>query len=263
MPSVRVASPGHAAFAAIWIGLGIQGLIQGDFTAVWQPVPEGVPAREVLVYLCASVSLACGLGLLGRRTAALAARVLLAALVLWFLLWRVRAVFVSPIVAGTWPCGETMVMAAGAWVLSAALATDRERERFALAAGDRGVRIARALYGLGMIPFGYAHFAYLDHTAEMVPGWLPGHVFWAYFTGCAFIAAGVAILAGLYARLAAALSAWMMGLFGLLVWAPRVAAGALDDFQRGEVVTTLALTAAGWVVAESYRGVPWLAVRKR
>ena len=96
-----IASVGHAVFAALMIGLGIQGLITGEFTTVWQPIPRGVPAREVLVYLCALLSLASGIGLLWRRTAGLAARVLLGALVFWLPVWRVRAVFLASPLEGS------------------------------------------------------------------------------------------------------------------------------------------------------------------
>jgi len=251
--AIRVASAGHAVFAAIMLALGIQGFIQGDFTAVWQPVPTGAPMREVLIYVCASISLACGIGLFSRRTAALAARVLLASLVLWFLLWRVPALFLASLVDGTWGCGETLAMIAGAWVLYAAFATDWDRQRLGFAAGSKGVRVARALYGIALLPFGYAHFVYLQHTADMVPRWLPWHVGWAYFTGATFIAAGLAIVLGVFAPLAAALSAVQIGLFGVLVWIPILATRHVNAFEQGEVASTVALTAAGWVVADSYR----------
>ena len=159
---------------------------------------------------------------------------------------------ISPTVEYWWAACKIAVMAAAAWVLYVRFATG-------FGAGERGLRMARVLYGVALIPIGMAHFLYPQHTAELVPGWLPAHMAWVYFTGAAYIAAGVAVIAGVFARLAAALSAVQTGLFTLLVWVPVAMAGA-NAFQTSETAISTALTAAAWVVADSYRGVPWLAV---
>lgn len=253
--AMRIASVGHAVFAATMIALGILGLMKGHYAVVWQPVPKGVPAREALVDLCGVICIASGAGLLWRRTAAPAARVLLAYLLFWLLVVRVPGLFRSLSVDVYWAACRDAVMVAAAWVLFVWLADEWDARRLGLVAGDNGLRIARVLYGLAIIPFGLAHFQYVQRTADLIPRWLPAHVALTYVTGGSFVVAGVAVLVGVYARLAASLSALEMGLFLLLVWVPAVAAGSLSAFQWGETVTTWVLTAAAWLVADSYRGV--------
>jgi uncharacterized membrane protein len=261
---MRIASTGHAVFAATLIAIGLLGLINGNFAGIWDGVPKGFPARELLAYLCGIIALTTGIGLFWQRTAASAARVLLAYLVLWTLLFKARFILLHPTVeVGYQTCGENLVLIAGAWVLYGWFATDWDRQRLGFAAGESGVRIATGLYALAMIAFGLSHFAYLNMTAPLVPGWLPWHVGWAYFTGAAYLAAGVAVLVGVYAPLAVALSALQMGLFTLLVWVPQATTGHMSAFQWSELTVSWALTAAGWVVADSYRGMRWLAVGKR
>jgi uncharacterized membrane protein len=253
---MRVASLGHAVFAATMIVLGIMGLIPGDFAPIWQPVPKGLPGREALAYLCAVISLACGLGLLWRRAAAAAARVLFVYLLLWMLVFKGRFIILAPTVEGSYQsCGENAVIVAAAWILYAWFATDWDRQHLSFAVGDQGVRIARVLYGLALIAFGLSHFVYVELTTPLVPNWLPAHLFWAYFTGCTYLAAGVAVIIGVWARLAALLSFLQIGGLTLLVWIPILAAGQVSDQHWVEFVISWTLSASAWVMADSYRGV--------
>lgn len=255
---MRVASIGHGVFAIAMIALGVLGFIKGDFEAVWGGVPANFPGRDVLPYICASVALLSGVGLLFQRTAAFASRFLLVILLLWMLVFKGRFILAAPLEEGTYQSlGENAAIVAAAWVLYAWLAGDQR----GFAAGDNGVRIARVLYALAMIAFGFSHFVYLNLTAPLVPAWLPAHVGWAYFTGGAYLAAGVAILFDVFARLAAALSALQMGLITALVWIPLVASGQIGAFQWGEFVMSCVLTASGWVLTDSYRGARWFAPR--
>src|ERR1700741_3624123 len=87
--TIGIASSGHAVFAATMVILGILGLIQGNFTPTWSGVPKSFPAREALAYVCASISLAAGIGLLWHHSSIVASRVLLTYLFSWLLLFRV------------------------------------------------------------------------------------------------------------------------------------------------------------------------------
>ena len=259
---LSVASPGHGFFAATMIAVGVLGFIQRDFTPTWSGVAAGFPIAHALEYLTALISLGAGVGLLWRRSAGIAAGGFLGAFLAWIALFRIPAIAGAPTLTdGWWALGDSAVMAAASWILVAWFADPRD-SRVAFVAGNTGVRIARALYGLALIPFGIAHFTYLERTVSLVPSWLPWHATWAYATGSAFIAAGVALVIGVWSRLAAALSALQLGLFTLLVWVPVVVTGP-DASQWTEFVSSWVLTAGAWVVADSFRGMPWLDVGRR
>jgi uncharacterized membrane protein len=255
---MRVATTGHALFAVILIALGVLGLIQNDYAAVWQPLPKDLPAREFLGYLCSLLTFACGMGLMFRRTAAVASRVLLMWLLLWMLLLNLPAAFPAPAALVSWySCAEAAVMVAAAWVLYAWFASSWDTRHLAFATGVGGLRIGRALYGLALMFFGAAHFVYLQPTVADVPSWLPFRVAWAYFTGSTFIAAGLGVLSGIQARWAATLSTLQIGLFVLLVWIPLIVApGHMSAFHWSETIISAAVVAGAWVVADSYRRYP-------
>ena len=101
---------------------------------------------------------------------------------------------------------------------------------------------------------------YSEPTAALVPAWLPSHLFWAYLTGAGNIAAGIGVLFGLYPRLATTLEAGMLSIITLLVWGPGLVTKPTDRMQWTAFFISLVITCGAWVVADSYRGVPWFAV---
>jgi uncharacterized membrane protein len=260
----RVAGAGYAALAVTLAVIGIAGLIRGDFADFWDEVPDGLPGRGALYYVCACIALASGAGLLWRRTALPAARLLLAWMLLWLLAFKVPLIVAAPGVEGPYQdASETLVIIAAAWVLYAVPAGEWDRRWLALVTGERGVRVARVIYALAMIGFGLSHFVYLKLTAPLVPAWLPGPVTWSYLTGGAYLAAAAGMLSGVLARPAAVLSAVQMAGFTFLVWPPIALQGHMRPSQWVEFVVSWALTAGAWVVADSYQGGSWLLLRRR
>ena len=136
------------------IGLGVLGLIKGEFTPYMEwgaeryasPRGTGLSLRLHIPGIWHSPTLAAH-----RR---FAARVLLAYLVVWLLLFRASHIFFASTATDTWwACGESAVMVAAAWVLYTWFASDWDRDHLGFATGDNGLRIARVFYGLGLIPF--------------------------------------------------------------------------------------------------------------
>lgn len=217
------------------IGLGAVTLVVGDFALQWQPVPKGLPAYEPLAHLSGALLVAGGITAAMRRGGD--ERLILP---LFYLLWVIALhplfIAASPSVGTLLGLAEILALAAGGGMLMGAHAPKWLKPT------------ARIAFGLSALVFGVSHFVYADFTAKMVPGWIPAPLFWAYATGAGHVAAGIAILSGIRARLAATLLAAMCGAFVILLHAPRVAAAPDARVEWTMLFIAMSLTGAAVLI---------------
>jgi len=233
-------------------GLGVMALAMvclawGDFHQ-GQPVPKDFPHRTALAYAAAAFMLVAGAAVVWRRTAAWGAAALTAyyALIV-VILMNGRVVLAHYAEYLTYEgLAEQLAITAGGLIVYAASA------KLDAALAARLTRLGQVAFGVCALIFGGAHFVYMNLTAPLVPKWLPPTPeFWAYATGVGHIAAGVAILTGVQARLAAILLTVMFASFTPLVHVPMLLAHPSSHWIWSENAVNLALIGAAWAVADS------------
>lgn len=222
-------------YAISAIGLGIVTLIGRDFLFQWQPVPNWLPAREPLAHLSGALLIGGGI-VAGLRNCGTERLILPAFYLLWAVLLHPIFIAAAPSVGTLLGLAEILALAAGGSMLTNA-------------SDPKWLKpTARIAFGLSALVFGLSHFVYPDFTAKFVPGWIPAPLFWAYATGAAHIAAGLAILSGIRARLAATLLAAMCGSFVVLLHAPRVAAAPETRIEWTMIFVALSITGAALLI---------------
>ena len=236
---------GNRIYGAAAIALGLVGLVWGDFAAVWQPVPKETPFYAFLAYAAALLLCGAGLALQWRRTAAAGALILAALYFIFALLWS-RRIVSHPEIFAVWSgTAEQVALTVGGLAVYACQRPSDER---------LAVRIfwmCRLIFGLCLVAFGTAHFLYVTETAAMVPAWLPhGPRIWALVTGAAHLLAGLALLSGIRALLAARLLTLMFVGFGLFVWLPQPFSTPHEHMAWAGNAINFALIGAAWAVAD-------------
>jgi uncharacterized membrane protein len=250
---LRYLGPGQVLFAIGLAGLGVLSLVHHDFALQWQPVPQGIPARDVLALASGAVLVLAAAALLVRRSARTAAAVLALFLFSWVLLLQLPRLAMQPLNIAVWlGLCESLTLSVGAWVLYAWLDNIPSRSAAGFATTATAVSYARLLLGAAMVVFGLAHFAYADFTASMMPVWIPARLALAYLTGAAHLAAGAALLLGIVPALAVRLEAIMMSAIVLLVHIPAVAAQPSSREQWTGLFVATALTGAMWSAFGSF-----------
>ena len=232
------------------MALAVVSLVLGNFDP-GQPVPKDFPDRTALAYVVGVFTLVAGAAIEWRRTAAWAAGALTAyyALIVVLLMdGRMVLRHAGEFLAYS-NTAEQLAIAAGGLIVYAAHA------RIDPARAARLTRLGQLAFGVCAVLFGGAHFFYMNLTAPLAPKWLPpSQLFWGYATGVGHIAAGVAILPGVQARLAAILLTAMYASFTPLVHLPMLLADPSNHGIWTENATNLVLTGAAWVVTDSLAG---------
>jgi uncharacterized membrane protein len=120
----------------------------------------------------------------------------------------------------------------------------------------------RLMFAIPLAVFASEHFTLTASIANLVPRWMPAHMFWAYFVGVAFACAALSIAVLVQERLAAALVGMTMFLFVLVMDMPAVAANPHNRFLWALALRQLAFSGGAFAFAMSpssaRHGLLWL-----
>jgi uncharacterized membrane protein len=143
---------------------------------------------------------------------------------------------------------------AGAATLVIGLGTSI-KNRIGQASGfDRFILIGPLSFAIAMAIFGADHLVAAKFVATIVPSWIPGHLFWAYFVGFALIAAALSLATSIRWRLAAALLGIMIFIFVLTIHIPNLLAAPHDRTRLTIFLRDLTLSAGALAFGASQTG---------
>ena len=228
--------------------LGLIGLAFADFALQWQPVPKGIGHHTELAYASGAILVIAGAAAIWKRSAVFGTAALALFYAAWVAFLHIPATAAQPRGFGHW---------LGIFEISGLVAGGLAAFATCAKLGTRSAQLVRGtqiLLGLCLLVYGLSHVLYPDFTASMVPKWIPpSTTFWAYATAAGHVAAGLALLSGVLARIGAYLLTAMFAAFAVLVHVPIVYAGPHSHLNWCGLGITLALTGAAWSVADASR----------
>jgi uncharacterized membrane protein len=234
------------------IAFGMQHLAYRDFvTRVVPNLPAWVPDRQVIASVFGLFLIGSGLSIaIGKKDRA-AALGLGGTILVSFTLLHLPLVVADPGNGGLWTkAGKALALSGAAFLVAGSLPLPRQNDLSRLMhVLERLIPVSHYFLASFLILCGILHFIYVEYVAGLVPGWIPGHVFWTYFAGVALIAGGAGISLPWTDRLAGVLSALMIFIWVLVLHIPRALADMNDANETTAVFEAIAMTGACLLVA--------------
>lgn len=116
---------------------------------------------------------------------------------------------------------------------------------------DKLILFGAVFYAAPVAAFGTEHFTITPEISSMVPKFIPWHLFWAYFVGACFIAAGLSLVTRIQTRLSASLLALTFFSFVALIDAPAWLTHPHDRFAATLMLRELSFGAGALALAAS------------
>jgi uncharacterized membrane protein YphA (DoxX/SURF4 family) len=214
------------------------------------PVPPWTHGEHIFSYVTGATLLVISTSLLSNKEARLSATIL-GLLFMFCVVFLHAAKHFSEIIHDgntRTRAFETFALGGAAFVL-AALVGKGSSIQFLASANPLLAVIGRYIYAFSMIIFGVQHFLYAKYIAFLIPKWMPAHLFLAYFTGAAFIAAGLAIATHFFSRLASILLGMMFLLWVITLHTPRVLASPHNADELVSLFIALGFSGASYLLA--------------
>ncbi len=114
---------------------------------------------------------------------------------------------------------------------------------------DKFMPFGRLFFAIPLAVFSTEHFTLTSLIVNLVPSWIPWHLFWVYLVGVALIAAALSITVKKYSELAATLLGIMFFLFVALMDIPAVAARPHDRFAWALSLRELSFSGGAFAIA--------------
>jgi len=121
---------------------------------------------------------------------------------------------------------------------------------FAQARGlDKIVALGNLCFAAPLAVFGAEHFASARGISQMVPKFMPWHLFWTYFVGVALIAASLSIATKIQVQWSGLLVGVMMFLFVAMMDLPGTLANVHNRISWALLAREMSFGAGGWCLA--------------
>ncbi len=231
---------GRTLYAVAILSLGLLLLITRNFPTALFPLPAAFPGRSALVIGLGVVFVLAGLSLLMLRKAD-SSSLLLG--ILWLLVMftlHLPALVSNPYNASKWTViFELVALSGGGFYLAGELGPLLGKpinRRFTL------ITVGRLLFAGSLVIFGVLHFLYAAFIATLIPSWVPGQLFWAYFVGVGFLATAISLLLQKQMSLATHLLGSMFLLWVIILHAPRAVAKPHVEPEWTSLLIALAMS---------------------